>query len=419
MVIPGDCLGGLGGSETLRLIGPGFARRLGFSRSSAATLWDVDGTVLSAAADAPRFSGPAGRLLLEGQRSNSIRNPRAEGAVAGTPGTLPTSWQALGSEAVTRGVTGSGIEGGIPYLDVRYAGTSTTANQFYLLCETTTGIPAAQGETWTFSCYIKLVAGTLGAAVLTPTISERSSGGSFIVTGNGPALAPTGTGLPSQRIAYSRSLTGATTGRASPGIGIAIPSGATVDFTLRLALPQMERAASASSPILPAAGSPGAVTRAADQLSGALSALFRPGAGTLLLGGVLPQVAPPGIDQLLLQIDDGTAENALLLRNAAGTGGFLAGRALAGAVANAAASASVTPGTPFALGLAFDGSGLSLLLRGDTEKALATTMPTGLTTLRVGGGIGGANALFGELGELRVLPYRASAAEMALLLASF
>ena len=42
-------------------------------------------------ADTPRFTGSAQRLLIEGQRTNSIRNPRCEGAVAGTPGTAPTN----------------------------------------------------------------------------------------------------------------------------------------------------------------------------------------------------------------------------------------------------------------------------------------------------------------------------------------
>ncbi len=47
------------------------------------------------AADIARFNGVARRLLVEGQRTNGIRNPRAEGSTAGilgAGGVMPTNW---------------------------------------------------------------------------------------------------------------------------------------------------------------------------------------------------------------------------------------------------------------------------------------------------------------------------------------
>ncbi len=46
-----------------------------------------------------------GRLLLEPQRTNSIRNSSMVGAVAGSPGTLPTNWTRQNSSGLTQGVS--------------------------------------------------------------------------------------------------------------------------------------------------------------------------------------------------------------------------------------------------------------------------------------------------------------------------
>src|SRR5262249_3631266 len=65
---------------------------------------------------------------IEGQ--NYIRNPSASGSVAGTPGTNPTNWGLTGGPVsnISRTIIGTGVESGIPYIDVRYFGTSNAAN---------------------------------------------------------------------------------------------------------------------------------------------------------------------------------------------------------------------------------------------------------------------------------------------------
>jgi hypothetical protein len=405
MVIPGALIGRQG-ETPLRLLGAEFSSRLALARASNAMLRDASGILQTAAPNVLRFDGPARRALLEGQRTNAIRNPRAEGAAAGV---LPTYWARQGSVNIVN-VAGAGIEFGLPYIDIRIAGTGTGSNTA-LAFESSNSIAVVENEIWSASVYAALIAGSM-TGITNFSISLLGVSGTF--TPSAAMVTPT----PAMTRYSITGTAGAGTTFLVPRMLFAVAASTTVDATIRLWLPQAEKGAFPTSPIPPPVGTLAAATRAADLLTAPVAAIFPGGAGTVLLAGLLPQAAVSA-DQTLLQIDDGTAGNALLLRNAAGTGGFLAGRVLAGAIANAAASAGVTPGTPFALGLAFDGSGLSLLLRGDAEKVLATTVPAGLTTLRVGGGIGGANALFGEVGEFRVLPYRASAAEMALLLASF
>ncbi|MFM6192892.1 MAG: hypothetical protein ACKPFF_10615, partial [Planktothrix sp.] len=71
--------------------------RITFTRASSGTYFDSNGVMQLASANTPRFDhNPNTKeslgLLIEEQRTNSIRNNTMQGAVAGTPGTLPTNW---------------------------------------------------------------------------------------------------------------------------------------------------------------------------------------------------------------------------------------------------------------------------------------------------------------------------------------
>jgi len=65
------------------------------------------------------------RLLLEPQRTNSIRNSSMVGAVAGSPGTLPTNWTRQNSSGLTQTVVGVGVENGLQYVDINLSGIAT------------------------------------------------------------------------------------------------------------------------------------------------------------------------------------------------------------------------------------------------------------------------------------------------------
>ena len=48
------------------------------------------------------------------------------GAVPGTPGTLPTDWSVSVPAGLTTNVIGTGVESGIPYVDLQIVGTATS-----------------------------------------------------------------------------------------------------------------------------------------------------------------------------------------------------------------------------------------------------------------------------------------------------
>jgi len=125
--------------------------RVTFTRATTATFFNQLGVLTTANNDVPRIDynpttlQPQG-LLVEEQRTNSIRNSTAQGAVAGTPGTVPTNWL-ISSDAngIAREIIGTGVENGITYLDLKYSGTPTATAAFAAISEGTTIVVAANG----------------------------------------------------------------------------------------------------------------------------------------------------------------------------------------------------------------------------------------------------------------------------------
>ena len=227
--------------------------RITFTRASTATYTDATGTMQTANNDTPRWdydpvSLQLRGLLLEDQRTNGIRNSTMQGAIPGSPGTLPTNWFLGGSPAVTPQVVGTGTENGIPYVDLRFVGT-TTAIQVQVLPETTNIITAANGQAWTNSIYIRLVAGTLnGIGNVQLLTAEATAAGALVRTNTGPTVVPTTAPLASQRMVYSVTLTGGgTVGAVYSRITWNVSNGVAIDATFRVGAPQMEQGASAAS----------------------------------------------------------------------------------------------------------------------------------------------------------------------------
>lgn len=384
--------------------------------ASATTALGSDGaTWQSFGANLARFNGSARRLLIEGQRVNAARNPRGEGATPGTPGTMPTHWTAATTvDGISRQLVGTGIEGGLPYVDLRFFGTPTATGALATIRpDTVGGIAAAVGQTWTSSFFLRLVAGSLGNITVNRQLGEFNSSFGFL-TATGSAMVPTAAPLAAQRFQHTRTLSAATVAFVCETIFLAYTVGLALDVTLRIGAPQMEQGAFASTPILPPLGAPAASTRGGDLVVASLSALGIGGNGacTVLLSCVIPQNTPSDGAFGFFAVDDGTA----LTRFSARTNiaqGILGERILAGAGIGTPTTFTYTPGVPIRFGATIIGDGtMRVFAAGGTVQGLAGGPTSGLTTLRVGINAAGGVSLFGEVGTLRVIPFAMSDAAL-------
>ena len=290
--------------------------RITFTRASTATYFDASGTLQSAAIDAPRFDyNPstlaAQGLLIEEARTNSIRNNTMQGAVAGTPGTLPTNW-ALGgiSGGLATQIVETGTENGITYIDIRIFGTNSSGSSVFpgVFFDTTTAIAATTGQVWSSSVYFSLAAGTGISFEL--AVHEADSGGVFLrsTTISGTGGIPTTGSLATRRRAGSVTL-GASTAFVRPLLAATVTNGQSVDITLRIGLPQLELGAFATS-VIPTTTA--ALTRAADVASvNTLSPWFNSAQGTIFAEGVTNRPYTAVTGGQMAQISDGTQNNRI------------------------------------------------------------------------------------------------------------
>lgn len=241
-----------------------------FSRSSAAWRFDATGALVSAATDVLRldYDGttllPRG-VLLEVARTNSLRNSTGAGAAAGTPGTAPTNWGVTGTTAgITRNVAAAGTEDGISYVDFQFVGTASGTAGFFIAFESTTQIVAAAGQTWTASAYTRLMSGSVSGVYTAIVCSGRTAAGASASDQSEVSFTPTTAALKTQRVLAARAFTGGTVARVYSYVYVSIPNAATVDFTLRIGLPQLEQNTTIST-VIPTSSA--AVTRAADALT--------------------------------------------------------------------------------------------------------------------------------------------------------
>ena len=231
-----------------------------YSRASNATYFNSSGVLTVASADVARVdydpSGLAVRgLLCEPSRVNSIRNNTMVGAVAGTPGTDPsTGWSTtgVGGNVTLKTIVSIGTEDGIEFIDYRFTTSGAAIIDISMMGGYTT--TASTGESWTTASYFKLAGGSLTNVSEMRISVTDSSGSSFT------AFTPTNAALRTQRVTHARVL-GTTT---SVGNLTRITTSGVADFTLRFGLPQLELGSFATSPIRTSGAT---VTRAADRLT--------------------------------------------------------------------------------------------------------------------------------------------------------
>jgi hypothetical protein len=233
------------------------------------------------------------------------------GAVAGTPGTLPTNWSTLSTIAgITAEIVGTGTFGGITYIDIKLAGTASATGAYHLVFDANTAIAASTGQTWTSSAYLAAVAGSF-ANITSASLrcTERTIAGSFVGSAEASFTGIT-SNLSNNRIAVSRSL-GATSAFVQGAIIVNVASGVAIDITLRVGLPQLEQGAFATS-VIPT--STAAVTRSADVASitgSAFSSWYRQDEGTVFADGSTAALTPT---TGFVSINSGTTTNRIEIR---------------------------------------------------------------------------------------------------------
>jgi hypothetical protein len=370
-------VGALGGGGALRVLGPDNPGRLAVSRSGGATVMTASLSLAAAAANTPRFNAEARRLLVEGARGNAIANPRAEG---GSTTAYPAEWGSLATIAgITRELGGTGTEFGMPYFQIRFSGTPGASGD----CRTQmqgTAAAAAQGQAWTVSAFIRRVAGSANGIAPALRLMERTAAGGAIVANNSGALAVTES---LARFSFTATVGAGTTAGLTPEFVVSVTGGVAVDATFRIYVPQMELGPFASSPILPPAGAPAASSRAADMPAWAPAGGF--GAqGTVVVRAMLPQLAPFGASQGLWQIDDGTDQNRILLRNTSAGSAITGVLDVGGTSLATLAAGNMTPGAPFRAAFAWAAGDQALCLGGGAVQTASAALPPGLIRMLVG-----------------------------------
>ena len=323
------------------------------------------------------------------------------GAVAGTPGTLPTNWSVFTSLAgLTREIVGTGTENGITYIDIKLSGTPSAAGSYFINTESNTQAVAANGQTWTSSAYFKLQAGTTtGLSGFSNNVSPRDSLGNTV--GNAStAFTPTSAALITQRVSSTVTNSSALTAYELQFIQINL-SGVAIDITLRIGLPQLEQGAFATSPILT---STAAATRAADVVSSTgsnFSSWYNQTQGTMFAEVAVAQPNTGG-NQFVFRTGDNTYNNAIAInipgqaQLSTASGGTFDGSA--NSVSNLVANVSAK------IGAAYETNNLGISLNGATAVTdTSATMPTGLNRADIGSDHAGLNRV--KAGTIKRLTY--------------
>jgi hypothetical protein len=380
------------------------------SKKTDAGGWDftsggVVGALTEYAAGAASLHPTAGVLIEKVSTTNQIRNPRCEGAVAGTPGTLPTNW---GSTAfsTTISAVGSGSNNGWPYFDVRFAGTPTAGPIIYF--ETQTAVSASTAEDWTLSVGIEVVAGdTSNITGGFLTINERTAANVFIKNNDGSNFT---IDTEHRRFFYSVETSGGTTGYVYPFFNLNWDGSGAIDITIRFYAPQIEQKSYPTSPVFPVASSPAASTRAADVISVANGSWENDGANSFF-ATVVPVQSYTGA-----LVSFGADANNRVSVEFSGSEELSAAVIDGGATQWSAATtdAALSLATAFSFALGADTNSGALSVSGATQILdTSMTLPTLASGVMFGQRPGGGGLAAGfYLQDFRYFPRRLSNAEL-------
>lgn len=277
------------------------------SRPRPTSCADLSGNYIFPANNVPCITN-AGLSIWE-QRTNSIRNSTMQGAIAGTPGTLPTNWIEGMTAGLTVNVIGTGVTSGIAYIDLELTGNAT--GSITIQQEGNQSVAAAQGQNWASSMFVALVGGSLtNLSSWSVGATERDASGAQLSGGYGQTFTPASLA----RIVATGTLTNASTAFIAPKISVS--TAGAIEATIRIGGPQLEGTnVTFASPLCPT--STVAVTCHGD----VISATQTIGASyTTFASGVPAAPAAAPNTQFMFAISDGGLTNRSNSVRAASTG---------------------------------------------------------------------------------------------------
>lgn len=394
------------------------------TRASVGTYIDSTGTLQTAANNVARYQynpenlSAQPYLLLEESRINSIRNNTMVGAVTGVPGTIPTNWQTTSLSGISYDVSGTGIENGINYVDIRVSGTSSVASYANITPDIL--IAAVSGQTWTASFWAKLVSGSLTNTNANIEIRESDATQNFLA--NILVVVPLTSTL--TRYKQTKTLNNASTAFASLRFIAQISIGLPVDFTVRIGLPQLEQGTFVSSVIKT---STAAVTRQADGSTAAqairnadnakitgsnFSSWFNPTEGTIFTE-ILNKYDTVG--QRFLSFNDDTTGNLIeIISSGGGLGpyGYIASSSVG---QTAAATGSIAVNTSYRVAFAYKTNDAQVYRNGSSVTTdSSVTLPT-VTQLFIGSALSNSLVSNSCIKQIKYYPSRLSNTELQLL----
>lgn len=297
------------------------------TRASAAAADDNAGNWSQFATNIPRITNKG--LLVEEARTNSVRNNSMQGAVAGTPGTIPTGWNPpfTNLTGLTLSIAAVGSENGIDYIDFQITGTPSSAGAYYFYLDGTNTIAATVGQVFTHSLFFKKVTDDANISQFHIGSNERNG------TNNSVGITEVAFVPTSLLARYSNTFTmaQATCAFNLPYIKLSLAAVVPMTFRFRIGWPQVELGAFVTSPIRTTSV---AVTRAADAvtLTNFASLGFNVNEGTLLAskmqvgaaagsfpgGPAIDTVSAPDLAAIGFFVNGTTGVSAGVVRSGAG-----------------------------------------------------------------------------------------------------
>lgn len=211
-----------------------------FTRATVARDSDAFGALVESAVNTLRNGYDVARIAAADWRlptPNGVRNPLGTGT-GGNPAGAPDNWDFPTALGLTGTIIGKGVENGMSYVDVRYAGTGNATSSFRATFDSGSGLPTVAGQAAVASAYVKLVGGTApSASTLAIEVYECDNAGTRLFT---TAVTFTASGA-WQRVSAARTFVSAQATQARSSLRIVTTSGTARDFTLRFAFPIVER----------------------------------------------------------------------------------------------------------------------------------------------------------------------------------